>query len=152
MGFGRLTGVAAALAASVAGAADGPAPIVAYTITDGATIEESLTGAPGPAPGNFGHGAALYAAEPPAGCAACHGKPGQPGPRSGPDLAKLGARMSPGRIRLWIVAPQVIDSATPMPAFYASGQRTAPDDPLYGGQRLTAQEVEDLVAYLAGLK
>jgi hypothetical protein len=39
-----------------------------------------------------------------------------------------------------------------MPAFYAAGQRLGADDPLYGGPALTAAEIEDLVAYLAGLR
>jgi hypothetical protein len=38
-----------------------------------------------------------------------------------------------------------------MPAYYAAGQRSGAEDPLYGGPALTAAEVEDLVAYLSGL-
>jgi sulfur-oxidizing protein SoxX len=127
-------------------------PVVAYTITDGAGIAESLTGAPGDAEA----GRALLAHEPRAGCAGCHGLPGASGDagaeRSASDLAGIGGRMDPAAIRLWIVAPVVIAPETEMPAFYAAGQRDGADDPLYGGPALTASEVEDLVAYLSGLK
>jgi sulfur-oxidizing protein SoxX len=122
-------------------------PVVAYTIVDARAIPESLTGAAG----DPARGRALYAKEPRAGCAACHGMPGGPGEAPGPDLAGVGGRLSPGEIRLWLVAPGVVDPETTMPAFYAAGQRTGADDPLYGGPALTAAEIEDLVAYLAGL-
>ena len=122
--------------------------VVAYTITDARSIEASLTGSPG----NAGRGAALFAAEArpgsPGGCAACHGIPGAAGQRSAADLAGLGGRMSPGEIRLWIVAPEAIAPGTAMPPYYAAGQRTGAEDPLFGGPALTAGEVEDLVAYL----
>lgn len=135
--------------------------MVAYVIADGARIAESLTGAAGDA----ARGRALYADAERAGCAVCHGEPGQagavrisvPGPdgepeeRTVPDLGAVGRRLDPGEIRLWIVAPRALLPDAAMPAFYAAGQRRAPDDPLYGGPRLTAAEVEDLVAYLAGL-
>lgn len=132
----------AALAAALKGLGPGPAaadePIVAYTITDGTRIAESLTGKPGDPEA----GRALYAAER-AGCAGCHGDAAA----APPPFAGLG----PGEIRLWIAAPDAIDPETAMPAYYAPGDRLEPDDPLYGGPRLTAGEIEDLVAYLAGL-
>ncbi|HSF94180.1 MAG TPA: c-type cytochrome [Thermohalobaculum sp.] len=121
-------------------------PIVAYTIADGSRIDASLTGAAG----NPDAGAALFFSAAPGGCAGCHGMPGTGGGGAA-DLAGLGARRTPGEIRLWIVAPEVIAPETGMPAFYAPGQRLEPDDPLYGGPALTAQQVEDLVAYLSAL-
>ncbi|MDH3666548.1 MAG: c-type cytochrome [Paracoccaceae bacterium] len=133
-----------------AGAAE---PIVTYRITNAEEIPESLTGAPG----DPARGAELYEDEPRAGCAACHGMPGaatgddDPKLEAAPDLSAIGGRLSPGAIRLWIVAPQVLDPETAMPAYYAPGQRLGADDPLYGGPALTAAEIEDLVAYLAGL-
>ncbi len=133
-----------------AGAAE---PVVAYRITNAEEIPDSLTGAPGDAV----RGAGLYQSEPRAGCPACHGMPGaapgvdDPKLEAAPDLTAIGDRLSPGTIRLWIVAPQVLDPETAMPAYYAAGQRQGADDPLYGGPALTAGEIEDLVAYLAGL-
>ena len=122
-------------------------PIVAYTIVNGRAIPESLTGAPG----DPERGRALYAGEPRAGCASCHGMPGGEAAPPAPDLSGVGGRLSAGEIRLWIVAPEAIDEATGMPAYYAAGQRTGADDPLYGGPALTAAEIEDLVAYLVAL-
>lgn len=124
-------------------------PVVAYTIVNGNSIPASLSGAPGDA----ARGRRLYASNPRAGCPACHGMPGDPGGGvTAPDLAGIGARLTPGQIRLWLVAPEAQDAATKMPSFYAAGQRKAADDPLYGGPALTAAEIEDLVAYLAGLR
>lgn len=124
-------------------------PIVAYTITDAREIVASLTGAPGDAE----RGRALYAGEARAGCPACHGIPASAGGApQGPELTGVGSRMSPGEIRLWIVAPKVADPETAMPAFYAAGQRLGAEDPLYGGPALTAAEIEDLVAYLVAQK
>jgi sulfur-oxidizing protein SoxX len=126
-------------------------PVVAYTITNGAGITGSLTGAPGDA----ARGQVLYAGEARAGCPVCHGVPGALGAlgevATAPDLSSVGGRLSAGAIRLWIVAPVVLAPETAMPAYYAAGQRYGVDDPLYGGPALTAAEIEDLVAYLASL-
>ncbi len=69
----------------------------------------------------------------------------------GPRLDRVGARLAPGEIRLWLVAPQVLAPGTPMPAYHAAGQRRGAEDPLHGGPWLTAGEIENLVAYLSGL-
>jgi sulfur-oxidizing protein SoxX len=139
--------IAIALAAlTLASPARGAEPVVAYPITDAAEIAESLTGEEGDAAA----GQALFS-EPRAGCAGCHGKPGGAGIRSASDLDGIGRRLSAGAIRLWIVAPEVQAPQTVMPAYYAAGQRSGAEDPLYGGPALTAAEVEDLVAYLSGL-
>ena len=109
-----------------------PDGVVAYTIQNGREIAESLTGAPG----DPAAGARLYEE---AGCAGCHDVKIPPG-----------GRLSAGEVRLWIVAPAAIAPETEMPGAYLAGQRTGPEDPLYGGPALTAQEVENLVAFLAG--
>lgn len=145
---------AAALAAGIAGAAWAAAPdgIVGYTIADAREIPEPLGGLAGDAE----RGRALYFERERVRCFTCHGSPGGPGVEGNaagleaPPLTDLGARMSAGEARLWIVAPQVLaeDGATGMPAYYSLGGRTDPDDPLYGGPVLTAQEVEDILAWL----
>jgi len=114
-----------------------------YTVTDAARIEASLTGRPG----DPARGARLFATEP-AGCGDCHAGPGQGGDEA-PDLAGIGARMSRGELRLWLVAPEVRDPRLGWHAFYRAGQRTGVDDPLHGGPHLTAAQIEDLLAYLA---
>jgi len=153
-----------AMTAAFAWSGQAAEPVVSYTITNGSEIIDSLTGAPG----DIARGRALYAGEQRAGCPACHVVPGGvtdtaiavpdlaapdlAGPDlKGPDLSGIGARLSAGAIRLWIVAPSAIAEDATMPAYYAVGQRDQADDSLYGGPALTAAEIEDLVAYLASL-
>lgn len=142
--------VAPLLVASAA--AEAPAPVVAYTVQDAERIEDSLTGAPGDAAA----GRALYLDEARTACSVCHGDPetGTPPPPmatggASPALDGVGRRLDAPRLRLWLVAPEVLSPATPMPSYYRAGQRFGAEDPLYGGPRLTAAEIEDLVAYLS---
>lgn len=124
--------------------------VVAYTIVDGRTIPDSLTGRAGDAEA----GRRLYFDRELTGCSGCHGSPGGPGAEAGPDteaapsLARLSSRMDIGRTRLWLVAPQVIKPGTPMPGYYTIGQRFDEKDPRYGEPTLSAKEIEDILAYL----
>ncbi|MGF1552830.1 MAG: c-type cytochrome, partial [Paracoccaceae bacterium] len=152
---------AVSLLAATGLAAAGPpfpgasAPFVAYTVVDGARIEPSLTGVPG----GRAAGRRLYA-DPRAGCVTCHGLPEAAAagrapfataPRPGvPALDGVGGRLGAGAVRLWLVAPGFLAPGIEH-SVYAVGQRTDPADPFWGGPRLTAAEVEDLVAFLAGL-
>ena len=142
-----LIGVAALISALPSLGAD---RVVAYQIVNGAEIPKSLTGQPGRAE----VGRKLYFDQQTTGCSGCHGSPGGPGAvasegrRSAPELDRIWARMSEGTVRLWLVAPQVIAANTEMPAFYAAGHYTDPEDPRFGEPRLSAGEIEDLVAYL----
>lgn len=120
-----------------------------YTVRDGREVPEPLAGIEGdPVAGrrlfhNFSR----------TGCSLCHGTPEAPRPddsdRTAPDLHRVAERLSPGYLRLWIISPQAIRPEATMPAFHKPGQRENPADPLYGGPRLTAAEVEHIVAYLA---
>jgi sulfur-oxidizing protein SoxX len=70
----------------------------------------------------------------------------------GPDLNGIGARLSEGQIRLRIVDPGRFNPATVMPAYFRTEglTRVAPtfrDRPI-----LNAQQIEDVVAFLATLK
>lgn len=126
--------------------------LVAYRIVDASAIPKSLTGRPGSAV----RGRALYHDPRATGCLGCHGPrdsgagtgaAGDTG-RKAPALAGLARRMTPGKLRLWLVAPAVLKPGTTMPSYYSLGQRTDPMDPRYGETRLTAGEIEDLIAYL----
>ncbi|MEM6421109.1 MAG: hypothetical protein AAF698_00875 [Pseudomonadota bacterium] len=134
--------------------------IVPYTVINGSRIEESLTGRRGDA----ARGLRLYLQASRSGCIGCHGVPDAPGlqgtgiaepahaPRPGvPALDRVGMRLDPARIRLWIVAPAFLSDPGTKPSVYEVGQRHDPADPLWGGPRLTAGEVEDLVAWVSGL-
>lgn len=70
----------------------------------------------------------------------------------GPALTGLGDRLSPGQIRLRIAGAQKIWPETIMPSYYRIDglNRVAPD--YQGAPALSAQQIEDLVAYLSGLK
>ena len=131
-------------------AAEEPERVVAYRIVDAREIPESLTGAPGDAEA----GRKLYYDLKATGCSGCHGSPGGPGAQTdagavdAPKLDRVAARMPEGTIRLWLVAPQVLRPGTTMPGYYSVGQRTDPNDPRYGETRLSAAEIEDIVAYL----
>lgn len=69
-----------------------------------------------------------------------------------PDLNGIGARLSEGQIRLRIVDPARFNASTIMPAYYRSEGlvRVAPS--FKGKTILTAEQIEDVVAYLATLK
>lgn len=115
----------------------------------GDEIPASLTGMPGdPVRGRE------IAAGREGNCLACHHMPipeEQFHGDVGPDLAGVGDRLTPGAIRLRLVDPKRVNDATIMPAFHVVDglERVAP---YYRGRpALTAQQIEDLVAYLAGL-
>ena len=69
-----------------------------------------------------------------------------------PDLSGVGARLSAAQIRLRIVDPGKLNPATIMPAYFKTDglQRVAPA--FRGKTILTAQQIEDVVAFLATLK
>ena len=126
------------------------ARVVAYEIVNGREIPASLTGSEGDAEA----GRTLYFDRETTGCSGCHGSPGGPGAQPdtdgepAPPLAGIASRMSEGAMRLWLVAPEVANPDTAMPAYYRIGQRDDPTDPRYGEPRVSAQEIEHLIAYL----
>ncbi len=88
-------------------------------------------------------------------CLLCHVVPGT-GARFmgnlGPSLSGVGARLNAGQLRLRIVNPSRLNPGTIMPSYYrVEGLiRVAP---AYRGKPvLTAQQIEDLVAFLGTLK
>ncbi|MEM1383723.1 MAG: c-type cytochrome [Pseudomonadota bacterium] len=132
--------------------------IVAYSIVNGRRIPERLS----EQPGDPVRGAGIFADPGRGGCIACHGYTveGARDPMT-PDIATWRAVVppdsfarapDPGELRLWLVAPQTLNPETEMPAYYVAGTRRQPRDPLYGGPQLTAQEIEDVLAYLLSLR
>lgn len=143
-----------ALSGLAAGAlADAPTPD-AYCKWQvaGFAIEQPLCGLNGDAT----RGRALAADSHGGNCLACHQMPIDEEPfhgTVGPPLAGVGARYSAAQIRLRIVDEQQINPMTIMPGFYrdpAKANRVAGD--YWGKTFLSAQQVEDLVAYLVTLK
>ena len=124
-----------ALPLVVVGVAGVAAEPLDYVVENAASIPEPLAEwAGGPAPG-----AALWRE---AGCAYCHER------GRGPALEAAGARLTPGEIRLMIVEPRVVYPDTEMPAYYTPGRAGEVEEMLVGRTRLTALEIEQLVAFL----
>ncbi len=69
-----------------------------------------------------------------------------------PDLTSVGARYSEGQIRQRIVDSRKVNLQTIMPAYYES-EGFARVAPVYRGKTiLSAEQIEDVVAYLATLR
>lgn len=89
-------------------------------------------------------------------CIACHALPIPeaefPG-EIGPPLIGIGKRLSEGEIRLRVVDAKQLNPATIMPGYYRNPKYFKNVKKKYRGKTLlTAQEVEDIVAYLVTLK
>ncbi len=89
-------------------------------------------------------------------CIACHQVPAPEVPFQGtigPPLSGVGSRYDVGELRLRVVDEQQVNPATIMPGFYRDprlANRVADD--YWGKTFLTAQQVEDIVAWLVTLK
>lgn len=71
----------------------------------------------------------------------------------GPPLAGIGSRQSEGFIRLRVVDTRNINPMSIMPGFYRNPELiNRPGKPYIGRTFLTAQQVEDVIAYLVTLK
>ncbi|MGH6682768.1 MAG: sulfur oxidation c-type cytochrome SoxX [Pseudolabrys sp.] len=111
----------------------------------------SLTGAPGDAT----RGRAVVLNRTVGLCLLCHSGPFPEERFQGnlaPDLRGTGSRWSAGELRLRIVDSHRLNAATIMPAYYVVDglNRVAP---AYRGKPLlTAEQIEDVVAFLATLR
>ena len=86
-------------------------------------------------------------------CVLCHAAPGVAlAGNVGPSLAGVGSRLSPAQLRLRIADITRVNPDAAMPAFHRTAglHRVAP---AYAGKpALSAQQVEDLVAWLGTLR
>lgn len=123
--------------------------LVRYEILDGA-IPRSLTGSPGdPARGR----AIVVKRE--ATCLLCHSGPFPEQRFQGdlsPDLTGVGSRWTEGELRLRLVDASRLNSDTIMPSYYRVDHLTRVARNLRGKPVLTAEEIEDVVAFLTTLK
>ena len=88
-------------------------------------------------------------------CLVCHAIPipGAPGSGDlGPPLAGIGARLSAGQMRLRIVDAKRLNPETIMPAYYRTSGLNRVGAKFVGQTMLSAQDIEDLIAYLQTLK
>lgn len=124
--------------------------LVPYTITDGVAINASLTGVAGDA----ATGRKLAINRKKGNCLACHAMPIPEQDYHGetaPSLYGVGKRLSEGELRMQIVNSKVTNENTMMPSFYRTVGYNRPNKKFIGKTILSAQEVEDVVAYLLTL-
>ena len=147
-----LLGIAGLLAAFALVSGDARAEELAkFTVKDGASIPQSLTGQPGD-PEN-GRTVAIHRQK--GNCLACHAMPVPEQPFHGgvgPDLAGVGSRYNAGELRLRVVNSKYVNPDTIMPAFYKADGFYRVLKGFEGKPMLSAHEVEDIVAYLVTLK
>ncbi|UPY39319.1 sulfur oxidation c-type cytochrome SoxX [Sediminicoccus sp. KRV36] len=124
---------------------------VAPFVVTGDAIEAPLLAMPGDA----ARGEAIVKNRETANCLICHSIPDA---RErfmgdlGPALAGVGARLTPGQIRLRLVDPTRLNPSAIMPAYHRTEGLRHVDARYLGRPVLSAMEIEDVVAYLARLK
>jgi sulfur-oxidizing protein SoxX len=117
----------------------------------GASIDRSLTGVKGDA----ARGRAIVASRHLGLCLLCHSGPFPEQRFQGnlaPDLRGVGSRLSEGELRLRIVDSGRLNPDTLMPPYYRTGKLRRVARAYRGKSVLTAQQVEDVVAFLASLR
>jgi sulfur-oxidizing protein SoxX len=120
-----------------------------YAVT-GDAIPVSLTGAPGDA----ARGRALAVARSST-CILCHSGPFPEEKFQGdlaPSLAGAGSRWSEGQLRLRLVDASRLNAATIMPSYYRVEGLHRAGTAWRGKPILSAEQIEDIVAYLASLR
>ena len=147
VGLSLLAAVLVALALS--GTAHGDDELVRYRIIDG-TIPEPLTAQPG----DPERGRRIVLDRDGGDCPICHA---MPLPQRafhgtvGPPLDGIGRRTTPGALRLRLVDPKAFNAETIMPAYYKVAELHRVLDRYRARPILTAQQIEDVIAYLLTL-
>ena len=134
-------------------AAGGVTPVAAlepYTVV-GDAIPRPLGGLAG----NAARGAALVRDRERGNCLICHQGADASEPFQGtigPPLAGVGARLDAGQIRLRLVDASTLNPQTVMPPYFRTENLHDVAQQYRGKPALSAQEIEDVVSYLASLK
>ena len=125
--------------------------LLAVAAAEGDTMEAPLTGGSG----SPARGRQIVENRQVSTCLLCHSGP-FPEPHLqgnvGPSLDGVGSRLTAGEIRLRLVDPGKLNPNTVMPSFYAVDGLTRVGQAWQGKPVLTAQQIEDLVAFLAALR
>jgi sulfur-oxidizing protein SoxX len=127
----------------------GTQSLPAYVVT-GDAIAQSLTGVPGDA----ARGRALVI-DRTSTCILCHSGPFPEQKFQGdlaPDLAGAGSRWSEGQLRLRLVDASRLNPATIMPSYYRVEGLDRVGPAWRGKPILSAEQIEDMVAYLVTLR
>lgn len=145
-----LRGSCAAVLAAALGAAAAAQPFASYTV-EGDGIALPLAGLRG----DPQRGRAIVASRQQGLCLLCHAAPIPEERFQGdlaPSLAGVGARYSEAQLRLRLVDPRRVNPASFMPAFHSAGNPSRVGAAWAGKPILDAQQVEDVVAWLASLR
>lgn len=103
--------------------------------------------------GNPGRGGEIAAEAQKGACLACHRVPGLGGDSDlGPSLAGAGQRYTEAQLRQIVVDPHKLFPDSIMPAYYKPTDYARVPGDLAGKTVLSAQDVEDVVAFLKNLK
>lgn len=126
-------------------------PIIAPSDIVHDTIPESLTGNTG----NHESGAKIFADRETGHCVLCHqvnGLAAEFQGNVGPDLTHVGDRLTSGQIRLRLVDYQIVKPGTVMPSYYRRHDLYNVSSNYSGDPILSAEDIENLIAYLSALK
>jgi sulfur-oxidizing protein SoxX len=136
--------------AALAAATLSPGFAAGYTVV-GDAIADPLTGKKG----DPARGRAIIVNRQVGLCLLCHSGP-FPEERFqgtiGPDLNAVAARLSEGQIRLRIVDPSRVNPDSVMPAYFRTDGLTRVAPSLRGKPILSAEQIEDVIAFLLTLK
>ena len=153
----RLILPAAVLGVAIAGLAqaqDAPVAVGAAIVVSSVVIDAipvSLTGSPG----DPVRGRAIVASRQVGLCLLCHSGPFPEEPFQGdlaPDLKGAGGRLTAGQLRLRMVDSGRLNPATIMPAYYKTESLTRVAPAFQGKPVLSAEQIEDVVAFLTTLR
>jgi sulfur-oxidizing protein SoxX len=139
-----------AIALWLAGGAHAQEPLRPYTVT-GDAIPASLTGAKGDA----ARGRAIVVNRQVGLCLLCHSGPFPEERLQGnlaPDMRGAGKRWNEGQLRLRIVDARRLNPETIMPPYYRTERLNRVAGPWRGKPILTAEQIEDVVAFLMTLQ
>ncbi len=137
-------------AASLLAAAGGEEPLRPYAVV-GDAIPGSLTGAAG----DPARGRAIVLDRRLGACLLCHTGPFPEERFQGtlaPDLSGAGSRWSAGRLRLRVVDATGLNPETIMPPYYRVDGLTRVGNAWRGKPMLSAEQIEDVVAFLSTLR
>ena len=128
---------------------------VLFLLASGAAAQEdSLPSLTGP-PGDAARGRAIVTTRQRGLCLLCHAGPFPEERFQGdlaPSLAEAGSRLSEGQLRLRLVDGRRLNPATIMPSYYRSEGLHQVGAAWQGKTILTAEEIEDVVAFLLTLR
>lgn len=128
-------------------------PIVVAAVAGCASVPAADEQAPLEAGGDPARGREVFVSRDGGHCVLCHSVPGSTvAGNVGPPLAGVGSRLTAAQIRFRVVDITRLDPGAVMPAFHRTeGLERVPAS--YAGRPvLGAQQVEDVVAFLAGLR